>query len=117
MPTMLPPLLPNNVATANGTEEAIFAPILTEDDLASYYDDPDRPQFCASGSTFREMERYETIGFHLEVGYLMAIGIFGFCGNLVAIPVLLSKPISNLFNRKDCFEGISIDLLYLLVKG
>ena len=101
MPTMLPPLTPTNAANHLPNETGdIFAPGVTSDNYANYYDDPDRPQFCASGSTFREMERFETIGFHLEVGYLMAIGIFGFCGNLVAIPVLLSKPISNLFNRE-----------------
>lgn len=58
-------------------------------------------QFCASGSTYEEMELFEVIGFRLEVVCLIVCGVFGFCGNLVAIPVLLSKPIANLFNREE----------------
>ena len=119
--TMLPPptsLLPN-VSSDFST-----GPFVVDYD---FYD-ADRPQFCASGSTYREMETFETVGFALEVVCLVAFGVFGFCGNLVAIPVLLSQHIANLFNRCVCVfvgrgfqeclwrQGSSINKLFLRIR-
>lgn len=47
----------------------------------------------------REYELFEQLGYWIEYVGLIMIGSFGIISNAVSIPILLSPPLSNLFNQ------------------
>ena len=54
---------------------------------------------CSDGSTQEELGLYEVIGWWMEGVIQIVINILGIIANCVAIPVLLSRKLNNVFNR------------------
>ena len=54
---------------------------------------------CRDGCTLDDLKLYETISFWMEGVIQIVINIIGIIANCVAIPVLLSRKLTNVFNR------------------
>lgn len=54
---------------------------------------------CRDGSTKEEYELYDTVSWWMEGVIQIVINIIGIIANFVAIPVLLSRKLTNVFNR------------------
>ena len=54
---------------------------------------------CRDGSTGNDLQLYETISWWLEGVIQIIINIIGIIANCIAIPVLLSRKLTNVFNR------------------
>ena len=54
---------------------------------------------CRDGSTAEDLALYETISWWMEGVIQIVINVIGIIANLLAIPVLLSRKLTNVFNR------------------
>ena len=54
---------------------------------------------CRDGSTVDDLKLYETISWWMEGVIQIVINIIGIIANCIAIPVLLSRKLTNVFNR------------------
>ena len=54
---------------------------------------------CRDGSTVEDLELYETVSWWMEGIIQIIVNIIGIIANCIAIPVLLSRKLTNVFNR------------------
>ena len=55
--------------------------------------------FCRDGATLDDLELYETLSWWMEGVIQIVINVIGIIANCIAIPVLLSRKLTNVFNR------------------
>ena len=69
-------------------------------DIYEYYPLLNYEEFCPTGgATYEERDRFDEIGYWTEYVGLAVVGAIGIVCNSVAIPILLSRRLANLFNR------------------
>ena len=64
--------------------------------------EPSEPEYRApscAGPTPAQLQLYVAVSWWLEGVIQITLGCFGFVANAVAIPILLSKEMSSIFNR------------------
>ncbi len=69
--------------------------------------EPYEEGLCEHGSTWKDIEKYENVAWWIEGVVLIIIGVMGFISNLIAIPILVSRHMSNVFNRTLAFLAIA----------
>ncbi len=106
---------PNSLASAAALLANASSSANQSSDYYYYeYDyDPSEPQFCPTGgATFAEMVSYDRVSFWLETVVLPVVGLLGVLCNSVAIAILLSRRLANLFNRTLAVLAV-LDTLYI----
>ena len=68
---------------------------------------------CSGGSTHDEMEFYDDFSFWTEAVLQPSVAAFGLVANAVAIPILVSPRLTNLFNLTLALLAI-FDNIYLV---
>ena len=69
-------------------------------DIYEYYSLLNYEEFCPTGgATYSERDKFDEIGYWVEFVGLSIVGTVGIICNSVAIPILLSRRLTNLFNR------------------
>ena len=74
-------------------------PNINESSIDDYQDLQNEESNICIQPTVHEMVLYSNMCFWLEGVIQIIIGIFGFFGNCMAIPILLSKTMSSIFHR------------------
>ena len=71
-------------------------------------------EICEYGSTRAELKVYDQIAWWVEGFFLIFVGVVGILGNIASVPVLLSKEISNVFNRTLAILAL-VDTLFIVL--
>jgi hypothetical protein len=79
------------------------------DDSYTYED-----EVCDHGSTGAEANRSWVLGWWLEGVFSIAIGVVGIVANVVAVPILFSRKMANVFNRTLAILAI-LDTVFIIL--